>query len=127
MKTVRKAKNSWSETVTTAAEDSEGRVGRERNIACAEVLRACGAGQRDLTELAAPLFGSWRVLDSSNFPKFHRVCFGGERETASMQKVTLLAVAHLGWVWSQRREPAEAAAGLHSRCLPDGSILPCWL
>lgn len=126
MKTVRKAKNSWSETVTTAAEDSEGRVGRERNIACAEVPRACGAGQRDLTELAAPLFGSWRVLDSSNFPEFHHVCFGEERETASMQKVTLLAVAHLGRVWSQRREPAKAAAGLRSRCLPHGSILPRW-
>lgn len=80
VKTVRKAKNSWSETVITAAEDSESRAGWKRNTACVKFLRACGARQRELKELAVRLFGSRRVLDTFNFPEFNCVCFGGERE-----------------------------------------------
>lgn len=108
MRTVRKAKNSWSEPVITAAGDSESQAGWERNTAFVNFPRACGARQRDLKELAVHLFGSWRVLDTFNFPEFNRVCFGGERNSFNggerEKQLQCTPGARLGRVRSQKHE-----------------------
>ena len=129
MKITPKVKNSWPETVITKQQRNQGAMQRgEENTTVVKYLRVLRASRGILrTWQCNYLLGSWKVLDTFNFPKFNRSVFEGRERNSFHPKVALPATAlHLPLPGGSARgqpESAEAAARLSSRCLSDMSVL----